>query len=86
MRTPRTMSRRPVNLSVDPDALERARRYADLHHTSLSQLVTDYFASLPFDADEEPARTPGVRRLLGIARGDADLEDYRDHLLAKYER
>lgn len=79
-------SRRPQNLSLEPDAVAHAERYAERHGTSVSRLVSDFLASLPLGA---PARelTPVVRRLLGAAAGsDVDREDYRRHLHRKYGR
>ena len=79
------MTKRALNLSIDPAAVDRARRYADRHGTSLSELVNDFFASLPAEAEGEPGPVPtAVRRLLGIGRGEADEEDYRAWLLEKH--
>lgn len=74
-----------LNLTVDRAAIERARRFSDRHNTSISRLVNDFLSSLPLDpelADED--LSPSVRRLLGIASGDADRDAYRRHLLEKY--
>ena len=79
------MRRVTKNLSLDPAAVERGERYSERHATSLSQLVSDLLLRLPAD-DEEADLTPTVRRLMGIAKGDVDEEDYRQHLLDKYGR
>lgn len=72
-----------LNLTVDRDALERGRRYADRHDTSISRLVTDFLRTLP--GDDEAADLPAsVRRLLGAATGAGDRDDYRRHLEDKY--
>lgn len=74
------MPKERLNLTVDPDALERGRRYAERHGTSVSQLVTDFLAALPDpDAAADADLSPGVRRLLGIARGGTT-GDYRRYL------
>ena len=76
--------KRPTNLSLDVDALERGERYSRLHGTSLSRLVNDYLRSLPGDA-ELPPLSPVVQRLRGVAAGaKAGPDDYRRHLRRKY--
>lgn len=85
MRTGGPMSKQRLNLTVDPEVIERARRYSRRHETSISRLVGDFLSSLP---GEEPVGdddlTPTVRRLVGVARGGPDREDYRRHLLEKH--
>lgn len=74
-----------VNLTVDDDALERARRYGDRHGLSLSRLVSDYFRTLPDPTSTAPPElTPAVRRLLGSGVGGGDRDDYRWYLAEKY--
>lgn len=76
--------KRPTNLSLDVDALERAERYSRRHGTSLSKLVNEYLRSLPNDADVRPL-SPVVRRLRGVAaQSKAGQEEYRRHLGRKY--
>jgi hypothetical protein len=72
-----------LNLTVDRDALERGRRYAERHSTSISRLVTDFLRTLPGD-DDALDLPPAVRRLLGAGLGAGDREDYRRHLEEKY--
>ena len=79
------MPRVTKNLSLDPAAVERGERYSERHATSLSQLVSDLLLRLPAE-EEEADLTPTVRRLMGIAKGDTDEEDYHRHLLDKYGR
>jgi hypothetical protein len=78
------MPRDRLNLTVEQDALERARRYGDRHGVSLSRLVSDYFRTLPDPTASTPDLTPAVRRLLGTGAGAGDREDYRRHLEEKY--
>jgi hypothetical protein len=64
----------PKNLSLEPDAVAHGERYAELHGTNVSRLVSDFLGSLPL---ESPVRElmPAVRRLFGVAAGsDADRE------------
>lgn len=84
------MTKERVNLTVDPDALERGRRYGRRHGLSLSRLVTDFLRALPDGEDEAGGDElpPAVRRLLGSAVGavevSGDRDDYRRHLEEKY--
>ncbi|HEU4457157.1 MAG TPA: DUF6364 family protein [Longimicrobium sp.] len=79
------MARTTLNLSIDADAVERARKYSELHDTSISRLVNDFLARLPMTEGNDAAElTPTVRRLLGIAEGGPDEEDYHRYLLEKY--
>jgi len=48
-----------LNITVDDALMEQAKRYAAKHHTSVSQLVEQYFKSL-----SRPARKKNVRDLL----------------------
>jgi hypothetical protein len=81
------MRRQSKNLSLDPEAVRRGERFSELHGTNLSQLVSNFLASLPIEADEQQRPlSPAVRRLCGIGSGDTDVEDYRRHLLEKYGR
>lgn len=79
------MSKKRLNITLDPDIAERARGYSQDHNTSISQLVGEFLARLP--VDQEPGHRPigpTVRRLLGVAKGGPDQEEYRRHLLEKY--
>jgi Family of unknown function (DUF6364) len=79
------MAKTTLNLSVEEAAAERARRYSELHDTSISRLVSDFLLGLPLKDDEVTARlSPAVRRLYGIAEGGPDEEDYHRYLLEKY--
>ena len=84
MSNERKKARRPKNLLLDPDAVARGERYSRRHGTNLSRLVGDFLRALPLGADEGTL-TPAVRRLWGIAAGgDADREQFRQHLSTKY--
>lgn len=79
------MPKTRLTLSLDATAIERAKRYSEVHGTTVSQLVGTFFLQLPLDSDDRRADlTPMVRRLLGIARGGSGREEYRRHLLEKY--
>jgi hypothetical protein len=85
MRIGDIMPKKRLNITVDADVVERARRYTRRHNTSISGIVTEFLANLPeAETGEEVELSPTVRRLLGIAAGGPDREDYRRHLLEKY--
>lgn len=50
-----------LNLTVDERLLEKAKRYAAVHHTSLSRLVADYFERL--------TRPAGRKNILEVMDG-----------------
>lgn len=77
--TPRVRKR----LTLDAAAVSRGELHAERHSTSLSRVVNDLLMLLP-SGEEESQLTPTVRRLLGIARGDADREDHRAYLVDRY--
>lgn len=84
MRTEAPLAKKRLNITLEPEAAERARRYSRRHNTSISRLVNEFLAQLP-DEDEAPGElSPAVRRLLGIAEGGPDQEAYRRHLREKY--
>ena len=77
--------RRPKNLSLEPDAIERGERYGRLHGKNLSQLVNDFLRSLPLEPAARLDISPIVRRLRGVAAGDrTGREEYQEHLARKY--
>lgn len=79
------MPKKRLNITVDEAVVERARQYTRRHNTSISGLVSEFLSQLPEgDSPENEGLSPTVRRLLGIAAGGPDREDYRRHLLEKY--
>ena len=78
------MSKKRLNLSVDPVAFDRARRYSIRHGRSISSLVSGFLAGLPDSELEAMEHTPTVQRLRGIARGELTRDAYRDFLAEKY--
>ena len=80
------MPKKRLNITVDAAVVERARQYTHRHNTSISGLVSEFLAHLP-DGDMSGTEdlSPTVTRLLGVAIGGPDREDYRRHLLEKYD-
>jgi len=80
-----SMAKKRLNITVDGVVLDRARRYTERHNTSISGLVGEFLARLPQTEDSDGLElSVTVRRLLGVAAGGPDREDYRRHLLEKY--
>lgn len=71
-----------LTLTVDPDVIAAAKRYAAASGTSVSQLVEDYLAAISA-APAAVASPPVLARLRGSMRG-ADVADYQRHLVEKY--
>lgn len=80
------MPKKRLNITLDHATADRARRYSRRHNTSISRLVSEFLSQLPDEEDATKELTPAVRRLLGIASGGPDREDYRRHLREKYGR
>ena len=76
-----------LTLSVDAAIVERAKRYAARHGTSVSRLVRDFLEALSRPAGAatkvDGEVPPVLRRLRGSLRG-AKVGDYHDHLAGKY--
>lgn len=78
------LTRKPKNLSLEPDAIARGERYSQLHGTNLSRLVSDFLRALPLGKPTQ-ALSPAVQRLRGVvARSKVDRATYHEHLHAKY--
>lgn len=78
------MPKRSFNMYLDETSIARAERYSERHGTSVSKLVDDFLAHLPEGENAERPLSPTVERLLGVAEGGIDREDYREYLLEKY--
>jgi hypothetical protein len=86
MRMEGAVGKQIKNLSLDPEAVARGERYSRMHGTNLSQLVSNFLASLPTGGEEaEQGLSPAVRRLLGAVR-QGSAQDYHDYLRDKYAR
>lgn len=80
------MARESLNLSVESENIEWARRYSSEHETSISKLVNDFLANLRLRHENRGEVPPITRSLRGVASTDLDEEDYREHLWQKYGR
>lgn len=84
MRIGGPVPKKRLNITLDHDTAERARRYTKRHKTSISRLVSEFLAQLPDTEQTKYELTPTVKRLRGLAKGGPDREDYRRHLRDKY--
>jgi hypothetical protein len=78
-----------LTLRMDQHLIEVAKRHAEAHATSVSQMVASYFAALEAltadaPADAHPAPSERLRALVGVLPGEVDPEEaYRAHLERK---
>ena len=77
------MEETKLTIRIDRATLERAKRYARQHGTSLTRLVTSHLERLGAD-DGATGDAPVTRRLTGVLPPEASLQDYRDHLERKH--
>ncbi len=75
------MAKKKLTLSVDEGVIRRAKQFSAEHDTTVSQLVTDFLASLE---DERTGETPVVSSLRGALRAGSSREEYRKHLRRKH--
>ncbi len=71
-----------LTVRVDRSALDRAKQYAAVNNTSLSQLISDFLGVL--DADAHPPQAPILRKLTGILPAEASVDDHRAYQAKKY--
>jgi hypothetical protein len=77
------MDETKLTIRIDRATLERAKRYARQHGTSLTRLVTSHLERLGA-GDGAADDAPVTRRLTGVLPPEASLRDYRDHLERKH--
>jgi hypothetical protein len=77
------MNETKLTIRIERATLERAKRYARAHGTSLTRLVTSHLERLGND-DEAGSNAPVTRRLSGALPPNASLQDYREHLERKH--
>ena len=77
------MDETKLTIRIERATLERAKRYAREHGTSLTRLVTSHLERL--GADDGPRdQAPVTHRLTGVLPAEASLEDYQQHLERKH--
>ena len=75
------MPKTKLTLSVDAGVVEHAKRFSRRNDTTVSELVSQFLASL---GDEDGRATPIVSRLRGVLPSDVSREEYRADLAVKY--
>ena len=74
-----------LTVRVPSQLLVNAKRYASIHRTTLTELISTYLGRLPVET-ESLEEAPVVRRLTGLLSPDLLPEDYKKHLEEKYGR
>ncbi len=77
------MEKTKFTIRIEVEALERARRYARDHGTTVTRLVREFFRSLDKEMLAQ-SDTPVLDMLTGSLSPETSLEDYHRHLEAKY--
>ncbi len=75
------MAKTKLTLSVERQVIERAKRYSRRNHTTVSELVSQFLASLE---EEDGGSTPITARLVGALAPDGSIDEYYDYLDEKY--
>jgi len=66
------MARAKLTLSIEPAIIERAKEFVERHNTSVSELVSQFLATLE---DDESPSTPVAARLRGVLPADVTVEE-----------
>jgi len=69
--------------SVDNRVVSRAKHYAKRQGVSVSKMVEGYLAAVAEPPSPATDAAPILRSVRGILK-NADIDDYRKHLAAKY--
>lgn len=72
-----------LTVRVPRHLLANAKRYAQAHHTTLTELIATYLKQIPSES-EILNNAPVVRRLTGLLSSDVSMDDYKKHLEEKY--
>jgi hypothetical protein len=72
-----------LTLSVDDRVVSNAKQYAKRRGVSISEMVEAYLAAVAGPLSPAGGATPILRSVRGILK-NADINDYRKHLAAKY--
>ena len=78
-----------MTISLNETLIQNAKEFAKRNHTTLSQIIEDYLASLTAKADAEKQEiTPVVKSLSGILNLPDDFDyktERRNYLHKKYK-
>ena len=77
-----------LTLKIDERVIKSAKRFAKLHHTSLSKMTENYFKTVTNSTDIKKESIPGVvGELAGLLKNkdiDYSIDSYTDYLDEKY--
>jgi hypothetical protein len=76
-----------LTLKIDKQIINRAKKYALEHKTSLSQIVEDYFDIIVKPTESDSELTPLVKKLSGVAKLPESYnsrKEYTKYLIRKY--
>jgi hypothetical protein len=72
-----------LTVRVPRHLLANAKRYAQAHQTTLTELISTYLQHILTES-EVLDQAPVVRRLTGLLSPDVSSNDYKKHLEEKY--
>lgn len=78
-----------LTLRLKSEVIERAKRYAQLHDRSLSQMVEGYFERLSSQSSSKTTYGPITDQLLGVVKATGmknERDEYRQYIVKKYTR
>jgi hypothetical protein len=73
-----------LTLSVDARVVSRAKQYAKLRGVSVSEMVEAYLTAVAEPPSPTSDAAPILRSVRGVLK-NADIDQYRKHLAAKYK-
>jgi succinate dehydrogenase flavin-adding protein (antitoxin of CptAB toxin-antitoxin module) len=79
------MAAQKLTLSIEPAAIDKAKKYAKQKHTSLSKMVQGYFNDIATAND--PDISDWVKQLVIADKPTPDFDnkaEYRKHIIEKY--
>ena len=72
-----------LTVRVPRHLIANAKRYAQAHQTTLTELISAYLQQIPAESDVLE-HAPVVRRLTGLLSAEVSIDDYKKHLDEKY--
>jgi Family of unknown function (DUF6364) len=72
-----------LTLSVDARVVSRAKEYAKRRGVSVSEMVEAYLSAVAEPPSPATSTAPILRSVRGVLK-NADIDEYRKHLAAKY--
>jgi len=75
-----------LTLNVEPDVIQAAKHYAEVHHVSLSKLVTQFLRDLPQTSHDFLTQLHATLMEEGFQEPSSDTESLRRvHVKRKYQ-